>query len=716
VAQFRRFLLEHFVKNKKVPLVLIALLPLSCAHNATSASSQTAGSAGPSTASAAPAPSAYHIDESKLPTSIRFMAADLDPQKSPCADFAGHVNSKFLAAHPIPADRTTYGSFEVLAERSLGVLHQLAEQAAARPDATGIDKIVGDFYASGMDEAKIEAQGLEPLRTRLAAIDALSDGPAIAEYLRTIHARGEGQVFSFDAEVDFNNPDQEIAYAAQGGLGLPDKTFYFDADKKDKLAAYEKHVAAVLALAGASPTDAAAQAKDVLAFETRLAKASKSEEELARDVSLAYNPVTLAQADQLTPAFSWTQFFAAQGVAAPDKLSLAMPAFHQEVNALLAKPPMAQWKSYLRFHTIDDVSPYLSSAFVKEHFAFNNQAMRGQKEMKARWKRVLGAIDEQAGEALGQLYVQVAFSPEAKARMEELVKNLHDSLRQRLEALTWMSPTTKQRALDKWAAFHAKIGYPDKWRDYSGLHTSRDSYLGNVLAATEVNYKRNMAKIGKPVDRSEWNIPPQTVNANYNPLRNEITFPAAILQPPFFDPKADDAVNYGGIGAVIGHEMVHGYDDQGSRFGPTGRFENWWTAEDANGFASRTKQLVAQFDGYEALPGAKVSGNLTLGENIADLGGITIAYGALMHATQGKPDAKVDGMARDQRFFYAWGTVWRRLHTAEDMKVRLSTDPHAPARFRAVGAPSNLEEFAHAFGCKAGDPMVRSGSERIVIW
>jgi len=658
---------------------------------------------------------AYTIDESTLPPVNRFDVADLDTAKDACEDFAGYVNGKWLAQNEIPGDRTSWGAFEMLDERSTGIQHQLAEQAAAKENATGIDKLVGDFYATGMDKDKIEAQGIQPLQSRLAEIEALSDGAAVAEYLRQSFAKGEGQLFGFGPEADFKDSSMNIAYAMQGGLGLPDKGYYFDADKADKLAAYEKHVAKVLELSGVPVADAAKQAKDVVAFETRLAEVSKSSEEMSRDVSLYYNPVSAADADALTPNFPWTKFFEAQGLTAPDKFSLAIPAFHQEVSEMLGDVPVDQWQSYLRFHLVDSASPFLSDAFVQENFNFYRKQMRGQAEIKERWKRVLDTIESQVGEAFGQIYVDVAFPAESKARMEKLVQNLRDALKVRLENLAWMSPETKQKAMEKWASFTPKIGYPDKWRDWSGLETDRDSYIDNVLAANEFNYKWELSKVGKPVDKTEWGMTPQTVNAYYNPLQNEIVFPAAILQPPFFDAKADDAYNYGGIGAVIGHEMIHGYDDQGSRFGPTGNFENWWTDADSKGFESLTNKLVQQFDGYEAMPGKKVNGKLTLGENIADLGGLAVAYDALQRAQPDQSNSDV-GMTRDQKFFANWATVWRRSFKPDELKVRLNTDPHAPANFRAIGAPSNLPTFAKAFGCEAGDAMVRSGDEQIHIW
>jgi putative endopeptidase len=693
------------------------LLPVAIAVALSACSKkEEAAPAAPAATAEAPAAPAFKLDESTLPGVNRFSLADLDTTQDACADFGAYANSKWLAANPIPADRTSWGAFEMLDERSNAVQHQLAEQAAADAGATGVKKIVGDLWATGMDEAKINAQGIQPLAGHLAAIDALADGAAVAEYLRTSAAKGENFLFGFGAEADFQNPDLNIAYAMQGGLGLPDSKYYFDADKQAIREAYVAHIAKVLELSGVAAADAQKQAAEVMAFETRLAKVSKSNEEMSRDVSLYYNPVTLADADALTPNFPWTRFFESQGVATPEKFSLAIPAFHQEVSKALGDTDPSVWRSYLRFHTVDGASPYLSDAFAQESFNFYSKTLRGQKEMKPRWKRVLGTINQQAGEALGQMYVQAAFPAESKAKMEALVANLGTALKSRIENLEWMSADTKAKALTKHAAFTTKIGYPDKWREWNGLDTGRDSYIGNVLAAQEFNYRWNLSKIGQPVDKTEWNMPPQMVNAYYNPLQNEIVFPAAILQPPFFDPAASDEVNYGGIGAVIGHEMTHGYDDQGSRFGPTGKFENWWTEADAKGFAGRTDKLIAQFDAYTTADGQKLNGRHTLGENIADLGGLATAYDAMKKATEGQPDPMTDGLTRDQRFFLNWATVWRRNFTPEELKTRLATDEHALAQFRAIGAPSNLPAFAAAFKCEPGKPMVRQGDGQVVIW
>ncbi|OBU58581.1 MULTISPECIES: M13 family metallopeptidase [Stenotrophomonas] len=698
-------------RTPKIVLLTLAVSAALVGCGKTETPAKDAAASAPATAEA----TTYKLDESKLPAYNAFQPSDLDTTKDACTAFGDYVNSKWLAANEIPGDRTSWGAFTILDERSVAVQHQLAEQVAQVKNPNHIEKIVGDLWATGMDEAKINAQGIEPLKADLAAIDGLQDKAAIANYLRTSAAKGDNVLFGFGAEADFKNSTMNMAYASQGGLGLPDTTYYTDAKNADKLKAYQAHVAKVLELSGVAAADAAKQAEDVVKFETRLAKASKSRVELSRNVELYYNPVTLADADKLTPNFSWTEFFKSQGVAAPEKFSLAMPAFHEEVSKALGDTDPSVWRAYLRFHTVDSASPYLADAFVQENYEFYGKTLNGQKEQKPRWKRVLGTIENDAGEAFGQLYVKVAFSPEAKAKMEELVKNLAAALKDRIQGLSWMSEETKAKAIAKWETFTPKIGYPDKWRDWSGLQTQRDSFLGNVRAANEFNYKFNLSKIGKPVDKTEWGMTPQTVNAYYNPLQNEIVFPAAILQPPFFDPKADDALNYGGIGAVIGHEMTHGYDDQGARFGPTGNMEDWWTPADKKNFEGLTGKLVKQFDQYK-VDGQAVNGHLTLGENIADLGGLATAYDALQKASAGKEDAKVDGFTRDQRFFFNWATVWRTKYTPENAKVRLATDPHAPAQFRAMGAPSNLPTFAAAFQCKAGSPMARSGEQQVVIW
>ncbi|MDA5337938.1 M13 family metallopeptidase [Stenotrophomonas maltophilia] len=668
-------------------------------------------------AASADAKPAFDLSQIKTPL-ISLNSADLDPAISACTDLNGFVNSKWLKANPVPGDQTTWGSFEILRERSLEVQHALVQQAAASQAKAGsVEAKIGDIWKTGNDEAKIEAAGLAPLQPQLDKIAALNDTAAITRYLRDSQAEGKGVLFSLFANADYKDSANVIAYVGQGGLGLPEKGYYFDDAQAKIRDAYVAYIAQVLTLSGVDAAQAAEQAKAVMAFETRLAKASMSRIEM-RDPAKRYNPLSAADADRLTPNFSWTALFDTLKVPAAQKFSLAQPGFFSEMDKMLADVPASTWQAYLRFHTIDDASPYLSSQFEKANFDFYGTTLRGQKEMQPRWKRVLQSVNGGMGEALGQLYVDAVFPAESKVAMQHLVENLSQALKARLEQLPWMGEETKKKALEKWASFTPKIGYPDKWRDWAGLQTNGDSYLGNMQAARAFNYRYMLDKIGKPVDKTEWGMTPQTVNAYYNATKNEIVFPAAILQAPFFDAKADPALNYGGIGAVIGHEMMHGYDDSGSQFAANGNFDNWWTDADRKAFTERTDQLVAQFDGYEAVPGVNVKGKLTLGENIGDLGGLTVAYDALQMALKEDPKAnvEVDGHSQDQRFFMNWATVWRRNFTDGELRVRLNTDPHAPANFRANGAPSNMPSFAAAFQCKAGDAMVRADDKRVVIW
>jgi len=650
---------------------------------------------------------------------IAFNAADLDTSIEACQDFNGFVNSKWLAANPVPGDRTTWGAFPALGERSLQVQHEIAKAAAAGTWPAGsMEQKVGDFFASGMDEAAIEAAGLSPIQAELDAIAALTATSDIPGFLGEAYASGQGMLFSFFAMADYNDSTTNIAYAGQGGLSLPERAYYLEdrEDYKQARAAFLDHVTKLLVLAGTDEATAAAQAQVVLDFETRLAKASLGRLEL-RDPATRYNPVTLADADAMTPNFNWTAFFADLGVAAPEKFSLANPNFFKEFDAMLADVPLEQWQTWLRFRAIDGAAPYLSKAFVERNFEFYAKTLRGQQEQQERWKQVLGALNGSMGEGFGQLYVAQAFPPESKAKMEELVGNLMAALKVRLENLEWMSEETKAKAIEKWSSFTPKVGYPDVWRDWSGLQVSRDSYAGNLMAAAAFNYRYMLDKIGKPVDRNEWGMSPQTVNAYYRATANEIVFPAAILQPPFFDVNADDALNYGGIGAVIGHEMLHGFDDQGSKFDAAGNMANWWTDEDRAKFEAAASKLADQYSSYEALPGLFVNGRLGLGENIADLGGTTVAYDALKRAQgEGYTDPMIDGFSQDQRFYMNWATVWRIAFTEAQLKQQLTVGPHSPGMFRAIGAPSNQPAFAAAFGCKEGDKMVRSGDDRVVIW
>lgn len=672
--------------------------------------------AGP-VAAAPEAPAPLVIDQSKLPPVLRFGVADLDPSQGACTDLHSFVNAKWLAANPVPADKTTWGTFEVLGERTQAVQKQIVEAAAASRNAPGSnEQKVGDIYGVGMDEARLNGDGAAPLKPFLAQIDALADAPGIAAYLTDSFSKGNQYVFSFGPEADFKDARNVIGYAFQGGLSLPEKAYYLEPQYQEKRDAFLGHVERMLVLAGIDAASAKAQAQAVLAFETRLANASLARVEL-RNPANQYHFVSVEEADELTPNFSWSKLLAAEGVTGVKGFSLSQPRFFAEMDKMLISVPVADWQAYLRYHTVADSAVYLSDALSNERFDFYGKTMRGQQEQKPRWKRVLDTINGTMGEALGQVYVQQVFPESSKEQMLQLVTNLREALKVRLEKLDWMSEETKAKALAKWNTFQPKVGYPDKWRDYGGLSIDRGkSYFDNVLVASAFENAFQMAKIGKPVDRQEWGMLPQTVNAYYNPLMNEIVFPAAILQPPFFDPEADPALNYGGIGAAIGHEMLHGYDDQGSQFDAEGNNNNWWTEADLKKFQARTGKLVAQYDGYVAVDSLHVNGQLTLGENIADLGGLNVAYDALQRDLSNKRVAEIDGYGQDQRFFMSWATVWRRNYTPEELKVRLNTDSHSPVKFRANGVVANMDSYAAAFQCKPGDAMVHSGDKKLVIW
>ncbi len=648
----------------------------------------------------------------------------LDPKASACTDFNAFVNAKWIAANPIPPDRTRWGAFDELREKSLDDQRTIAEKAAqsANSSAPGsIERKIGDLYRAGMDEAAIEAAGYDPVKPTLAAIAALKTPAELADWLMKAFAAGDEQVFSFGSDADYKDAAVQIAYAYQGGLGLPTPDYYSKDEYKDLRAAYAAHIAKLFELTGAAPDVARRHAENVLAVETTLAAVSLPPVELRKPEN-QYHFVSVDEADALMPHFDWKAFFAAQGIDPGKGFSLSQPKFFAGLDKMLVSTPLEQWKDYLSFHVIDDAAPYLSKAFEQEDFDFNGKTLNGQPELEPRWKRVLRGVNRSMGQALGQLYVADYFPPEAKARAEELVVNVRNALKARIEDLDWMSDATKQKALAKWEKFLPKIGYPAKWRDWSGLTISAESYYAEVMAARKFNYEYDIGKIGKPTDRLEWGMTPQTVNAYYNPTDNTINFPAAILQPPFFYANGDDALNYGGIGAVIGHESSHGFDDEGSQFDGDGNNVNWWTKEDRDKFDARTDKLVAQFDAYAPLPDRPdkhVDGRLTLGENIADLAGLNVAYDALQTALKQHPDEaarKIDGYTEDQRFFLNWARVWRANIREKRELVLLNADPHAPSKFRAIGAPSNMPAFAAAFGCGAGDAMVRAEDQRVRIW
>ena len=652
---------------------------------------------------------------------------NMDPSVKPGVDFYQYTNGSWLKNSEIPADYSEWGSFEELVERNYQILHQILEDSAAavksgKAPAGSIRALVGQYYASGMDAELINAQGAKPLQPELDAIEKIADSKEIAPYLAHLRTLGIDALFGFTGDIDQKDSTNQIGIATQGGLSLPDRDYYVKDDEQSKKIRdqYVEHITKMFQLLGSPDQEAATQAKQILAFETELAKASKSKVDL-RVPEKNYHKMLIADLEKLAGGFDWSAYFNALNLSKEQvaKLDVEQPEFFRSVAQLVASTPIPTWKAYLRWNLISATASDLSDPFVDEAFRFR-QVLTGQKENQPRWKRVLEAIDTGAGEALGQLYVERNFPPEAKQRALTMINDLKQSLRERIEKLDWMGPATRAAALKKLDAFGVKIGYPDKWRDYSTLEIKAQPYVLNDLAASAFEAKRQLAKIGKPVDKTEWGMSPPTVNAEYTAQRNEISFPAGILQPPFFDANADDAVNYGGIGAVIGHEMTHGFDDEGRKYDPQGNIKNWWTIADEKRFEERGKKIVDQFNSYVVVDSLHVNGKLTEGENIADLGGVKIAYVALEKALQRKPAdqraEKIDGFTPEQRFFLSFAQIWRNNIRPEYAKLLIQVDPHSPGKFRANGPLSNLPEFARAFQIPNNSPMVRPLAQRVNIW
>jgi putative endopeptidase len=654
-----------------------------------------------------------------MPTAHGLNLADLDRSANPCTDFFQFADGGWVKSHPIPPAYSRWGTFNVLLDHNQDVLHQILEAAAAdRSAAAGSnEQKIGDYYASCMNEAEIEKEGITPLKPELARIDAISTPQQLEAEVARLQSMGIGVLFRFGATADYKNSTQEIAMAGQGGLGLPDRDYYVNPDaRSEKIrTAYMQHITNMLKLMGDDDAAAAQEAQTVMNMETGMAKSSMSRVAM-RDPESHYHKMDMAAFQQITPAFSWTAYLQDVGYPGVTDVNVAQPDFFKALNSQLTSVPMSDWKTYLRWHLIDTAAPALSEKFVEEDFDFNGKTMTGAKEMLPRWKRCVQSTDRALGEALGQKYVQRAFTPQDKAAALKMVHNLISALHQDLETLPWMSPETKQQAIDKLDHIMLKVGYPDHWRSYAAFHVARGPYVENFLRGHEFQFRYEMAKIGKPVDRSEWTMTPPTVNAYYNPTINEIVFPAGILQWPFFDGKADDALNYGGIGAVIGHEMTHGFDDQGRKFDAQGNLRDWWTADDAKNFEERAQCVQDQFDSYEVQPGVHENGKLVLGESIADLGGLTIAYKAFKMTTEGESQTKIQGFTPDQRFFLAWARTWAGSDRPELELLLVKTDPHPLDHFRAIAAPSNMAAFADAFHCKQGDPMVRPADKICKIW
>ncbi len=644
-----------------------------------------------------------------------FSLNNLDKTCKPCDDFYEFAMGGWMKANPIPAEYPNWGTFTQLRDNNLTAMRTILETSAkAGAPAGSNEQKIGDFYASCMDTAAVDAAGIKPIAAELAAIGSIHDRSSLDAEIARLHRENVNVVFEFGSSPDFKNSDRMIADANQGGLGMPDRDYYLRDDERSKglRTAYVQHVTNIFALAGDSPEKAAAEAKTVMELETTMAKASRTRVEL-RDPEKNYNLMNLSQAKTLTPDWSWQNYFVAVGAPPVSEMNIGQPDFFKEINRLLGATSIADWQTYLRWHLLHRSAPALSENFVQENFNFYGKQLSGTKEIQPRWKRCVQSANQNLGEALGQVYVEKYFPPQAKAHAKEMVNNLLTALRSDIPTLAWMGPETKKQALAKLEAFTVKIGYPDKWRDYTKLTIDRSSYLANVRRSQEFEEARDLAKIGKPVDRGEWGMTPPTVNAYYNPTFNEIVFPAGILQPPFYDPNADDAINYGGMGAVIGHEISHGFDDQGSKFDGKGNMNEWWTETDRKSFDERGDCIVKQFDGYQVEPGLHQNGKLVLGESIGDLGGLTIAYAAYEKSIEGKRPKDIDGFTPEQRFFLGWAQVWGTNQRPEAARLQTNTDPHPLARFRGNGPLSNMEAFAKAFGCKKGDPMVRENGCKI---
>ena len=644
-----------------------------------------------------------------------FNPAYMDPSAKPTRDFFQYALGTWLQKTVIPAEYERFGVDQDVDEATHRTLKAILEEAAAKPAAPGSDlRKVGDFYASGMDEASIRRLGAAPLRPAFQRLDRVKDPASLARALADLHRLGYPAAFAFSVEQDDKESTRHSAMVAQGGLGLPDRDYYTQDDPRSRalLADYRAHLGRLLKLAGLDP----AEAEGILALESRLARASMTRVEL-RDPHAIYHAMSPAQLRTAAGGFPIQVYLEALGVPAQDRVVVRQPGFLGEVGRMAREVPPAQWRAYLRWTVLRSAAPFLSEPFEAESFAFNGTRLQGTTAMHPRWKRVMFAADRGLGEALGRAYVERAFPARSKARVLEMVEHLRTALGTRIDALDWMSPATKARARQKLAAMRVKVGYPDVWRDYSALRVKRQPFVLNALETRRFEFQRRLAKLGQPIDRNEWDMTPPTNNAYYNPTMNEIVFPAGILQPPYFDALADDAVNYGNIGATIGHEMTHGFDDEGRQYDADGNLKSWWTPEDEKAYNARAELVVRQFDAYEPLPGLHLNGRLTLGENIADLGGLKIAWDAWKLSQKGRgAPAPLGGFSPEQRFFLGYAETWRVITREEATRLRAVTDPHSPARFRVNGPLSNLPEFYDAFGCRDGDPMKRPEQDRPAIW
>ncbi|MEO8346869.1 MAG: M13-type metalloendopeptidase [Betaproteobacteria bacterium] len=643
----------------------------------------------------------------------------IDPAVRAADDYYTYANGKWLATTIIPADKPSWSPAYVLHEDAQEKLRLIIEESARAKSSTQSAEAskVGDLYRSFMDEARIERLKLQPLAAELAAIDQIKDKVALAPLFAHFNQIGVSTPVDFDIQQDKRNSTAYIAYLSQGGLGLPDRDYYVD-DTDARLVGirkkYQKHIERMLTMAGSKT--AKQDAAQIVALETAIARIHWTKVD-NRDPVKTYQKIAITELPTFAPGFDWTAYLAATGASAKaGDVVLYNASYLKSFAELFARTPLSAWKSYFRWQVLRNYARFLNKAYVDERFAFYGTTLYGTPKMRPRWQRGVVVVDDAIGEALGNVYVSKNFPPESKAQMEKLVANLIAAYKQSIDTLDWMSPETRKEALAKLAKITIKIGYPDKWRDYSKLEIKPDDIVGNVMRANRFEFNRNLDKLGKPIDRSEWGMTPQTVNAYYNPLMNEIVFPAAYLQPPNFNPAADDAANYGAIGMTIGHEISHGFDDSGSQFDGDGNLRDWWTADDHKRFNEKTKALVAQFDAYSPVPGYNVNGKLTLGENIADLSGLAIAYKAYRLSLEGKEAPVIDGLTGDQRFFLNVAQHQRDKSREEYTVVNLKSDPHSPDKFRVNGPLSNLDAFYNTYKLKEGDKMYRPPKERVSIW
>ena len=648
-----------------------------------------------------------------------FDLKNIDSTVSPAVDFYQYAIGSWLKNNPIPDEWSSWGSFEALYDGNSSILKEILQNAAnniTAPKGSNI-QMVGDYYYAGMDTIKIEKEGYKPIMPYLKKISEMKSKDDLLKITALIQLRITNPFFWFGAQVDSKNSKMNIAQFSQGGLGLPDRDYYLGQDQRSKEIRdkYIIYMQNLFALAGENKNDAKKDAAKVMEIETRLAKASFTHVEL-RDPVKNYNKMSFESLKEIAPGINWNLYFNELGINTPEEFDVNQPEFIKEVSKMIQEIPVSGWKPYLRWNVIRASAPYLSSAFVNESFQFNQKFMYGAKVLRPRWKRIMAAEDNALGELVGQLYIDKTFPPEAKQRAIKIVGSLIVAIKERIINLDWMGDETKKAALVKLAALNVKIGYPDKWKDYSKVKIARDSYFDNDGNASQFLTAYNLAKIGKPVDKTEWEMNPQTVNAYYNPVRNEIVFPAAILQPPFFNIDADDAVNYGAMGVVIGHEISHGFDDQGRQYEADGNLKDWWTESDSKKFNDKAKMIIDQFNSYVSIDTFHVNGELTQGENIGDLGGLNISLTAFKKTDEYKSGEQVNGFTPMQRFFLSWAQIWRQNIRDEYLKLLIKTNEHPPNKVRINGPMSNMPEFWEAFNVKPGDPMRRPDSTLVKIW